>query len=104
MPNKDREKQLAIQRAWYKRHKEQEVARVKARKQEIRRWFTELKATLRCAKCGESDPACLEFHHKNPAQKKIMPSELRRGYGKRTVEEELAKCIPLCVNCHRKEH
>ena len=59
-----------------------------------------------CYLCGESDIACLDFHHierKNGNRKREIPYLARYG----TVEEveaEMDKCHLVCANCHRKEH
>ena len=55
-------------------------------------------------KCGESHPACLDFHHIDPTTKKFSIS---RGWRTKPWEvflEELSKCEPMCSNCHRKLH
>jgi hypothetical protein len=57
-------------RACYARHKDhltgEALARRNAnrdrRQREIAAWFAELKTTLACRRCGESHPACLQFH------------------------------------------
>jgi hypothetical protein len=75
------------------------------RKKALKRWLSEYKSTLQCIKCGENHPACLEFHHRNPKEKKF---EVTRAVNcllsKERVLEEIAKCDVLCVNCHRKLH
>lgn len=56
-----------------------------------------------CAFCGETDPVVLDFHHRNPAEKK----ENVKSMSDRTdakVRAEIAKCVVLCANCHRKLH
>ena len=67
------------------------------------RWFDEYKTTCKCKICGESDPACLEFHHKDPLTKNKMITNYR-FYKKERVIKELQKCICLCSNCHKKFH
>lgn len=69
-----------------------------------REWWTEYKKNnVRCSQCGESHPAVIDFHHINPEEKDRNPSGWMRMHGKKLFEE-LAKCIPLCSNCHRKLH
>jgi hypothetical protein len=57
-----------------------------------------------CKSCGyNKDITALEFHHKNPTEKEILPAKLYYkpwDYAK----QELDKCIVLCCNCHREEH
>ena len=66
-------------------------------------WFKEYKSTLKCIRCGESNPLCLEFHHKDPTQKDRAISTMTR-LSPEKVKEEIAKCDVLCANCHRKLH
>jgi hypothetical protein len=55
-----------------------------------------------CVRCGYN--ACIDAidaHHPDPNSKSHSPSEIRTiGEMKR----ELAKCIPLCKNCHTELH
>ncbi len=54
-----------------------------------------------CLVCGEQEPVALDFHHSDPSTKK---GEVRRMNSLRLVEEEAAKCVIICANCHRKFH
>lgn len=64
-----------------------------------------LKALAGCSKCGETDPDCLDFHHKNPEDKIDTISTLVRSQRtKDAIFEEIKKCDILCANCHRKLH
>jgi len=57
-----------------------------------------------CVNCGESDPVCLDFHHRDPKTKRFG---IGRGGCARSIfllKEEIAKCLVLCANCHRKHH
>ena len=56
-----------------------------------------------CIICGESEKACIDFHHVDPSTKSFSISG--NGYvAKQAVLEELKKCVCLCANCHRKVH
>jgi hypothetical protein len=58
-----------------------------------------------CAICDEKTLCCLVAHHLNPTEKESSVS--RMVWNHRPVEEviaELAKCICICENCHRKLH
>jgi hypothetical protein len=67
------------------------------------RWFDSYKNTCSCIICSENDPVCLDFHHIDPSNKnKIIRNY--RFYDKERVMTELAKCICLCSNCHKKFH
>lgn len=67
-----------------------------------RRWFIDFLAGSKC-RCGESDPRCLEFHHVGKKRYKISYL-LTSGHSLAYLQEEIAKCVVLCTNCHRKEH
>ena len=56
-----------------------------------------------CAKCGENDPSCLDFHHRDPDTKEGDIGKIRR-YSMKRLLAEIAKCDVLCANCHRKHH
>jgi len=71
------------------------------------------KASKGCSECGEGNPLCLDLHHvvddKNPRLKtRFNPktgSTWSPGWGNMGYErivEEVAKCIVICSNCHRK--
>lgn len=49
--------------------------------------------------------ACLEFHHKDPSKKEVTLSRaVNNGWSIERMEKEIAKCVVLCANCHRKLH
>jgi hypothetical protein len=68
-------------------------------------WFREYKSALRCMVCGESHPATLDFHHRDPSTKVF---DIGRGVSQcfpvARMLDEIAKCDVLCANCHRKLH
>lgn len=79
--------------------------RLRERQQRGRQWLTDYKAARGCKQCGESDPDCLDFHHFDPSQKEVQPATMWwRQWSVKRMEVELAKCIVLCSNCHRKLH
>lgn len=65
--------------------------------------FIELRALMSCARCGLTDPECLDFHHRDPGEKDFAISE-RGGVSFEELLDEMLKCDVLCANCHRKEH
>lgn len=88
---------------WYEKNKALQVARVRARQEELRVWLEEYKATLACSRCPENDPVCLDFHHCDPSLKEVnIANAIHSGWSKARIEAEIAKCEVLCANCHRK--
>ncbi len=70
-----------------------------------REWYFKLKRGKSCVACGESHPACLDFHHINPKLKTgiIRMLSLYSNDNDRVIKE-IKNCILLCANCHRKQH
>ena len=64
-------------------------------------WFYTLKTP--CIVCGESEPVAIDFHHTGEDDK-FGDATWMRGQNKQTIMEEVAKCVCLCANCHRKVH
>lgn len=59
----------------------------------------------KCESCGESRPATLCFHHRDPSQKKFQLDG--RTFANRKwelVKDEVEKCDLLCQNCHHTLH
>ena len=73
------------------------------RRRENRDWLRELKEGLECEVCGESHRACLDFHHRDPAAKLFCLAQTTCRSRKQIIDE-IAKCVVLCANCHRKLH
>lgn len=56
-----------------------------------------------CVKCGEKRLRCITFHHVNPAEKEFTLRQNRKSSLK-VIEQEIAKCVCLCLNCHNEFH
>lgn len=55
-----------------------------------------------CIKCGYNKCIfALDFHHKDPTQKKFNISKYRKN-SFQSLKSELDKCDLLCSNCHRE--
>ena len=108
MPYKDPEKRRQYQREymrrWYQENKAKHIGYVRNRDGKIQEWFREYKKTLACEVCGESHPACLDFHRRDPGEKRFSVSTRRDRPSMAGLLKEITKCRVLCANCHRKEH
>lgn len=106
MSYKDREVQRQYQKEWFQRNKEKKAEIQRKQRAELRRWFEEeILPKVSCQQCGENHPACMDFHHRNPAEKdKSVSYMLKKKFSKQRTLNEMAKCDVLCSNCHRKYH
>lgn len=70
----------------------------------LAKWIHEYKLTQKC-KCGESHPACLQFHHTDKSKKDFeIAVAARMGYSIERIIQEIKKCEVICANCHFKFH
>jgi aromatic ring-opening dioxygenase LigB subunit len=89
----------------YENNKEKIKSQVNKRKYGYRDWFKNLKSTLSCVVCGESESCCLDFHHTDPTKKEKAVSQMTSlGLSKENILKEIDKCVVVCSNCHRKIH
>lgn len=105
MPIADRDAFNAAWRRWYAKNAARKIAWQARRRRELQRWMLALKSTLVCARCGESSPVCLQFHHRDPRTKSFEVSAMvRDGRSQAAIEAEIEKCEVLCANCHLIHH
>lgn len=99
-------KELTADQRWHYRHTDHNTQRTLDRRARLRAWVYNSKRDADgCDRCEETDPACLDFHHRNPDEKFMAIGEMvSYGYGKDELQAEMAKCDLLCANCHRIEH
>ncbi len=76
-PDKRREYQRIYMQSWYQKNKATHISYVRNRDLKIQLWFREYKSSLSCENCGEDHPACLDFHHIDPREKKFSVSTRR---------------------------
>lgn len=106
MPYKDIEKKRECQRRWYSNPENQakHLANMRLRQKKAVLYVRRIKEQTPCS-CGESHVACLDFHHRDPSQKKGNVMILAAsGASIRSLDAEIDKCDVLCANCHRKLH
>ena len=108
MPHKEIKARKEYHKKYNKEHyiknKTERLKKIRERKSLIKKWYVDYKSNLFCENCGESDIRCLDFHHKNPKQKKFSLSRgIEFGYSIINLLKEIDKCKVLCANCHRKE-
>lgn len=95
--------QYELRKNYLKQYRKANYSALKIRVAEIRNLL--LAKRDKCVNCGETHPACLDFHHRNPKEKKFQLTASQMGNRSwKTIEAEIAKCEVLCSNCHRKLH
>lgn len=98
-----KQQRIVSNKKYYNTNRKKQYLRVQNRKKELLEWYAELKKTLKCANCPENDPRCLDFHHINTKEKDATICYMvYNGYSKNRILKEMAKCIVICSNCHRK--
>lgn len=96
---------LTADQRWHYRNGGWNAERTLRRRARLRSRVNDIKRERGCARCGEDDPACLDFHHTDPNDKRMSICEMvTYGYGMDELESEMDGCAVLCANCHRKEH
>ena len=115
MPLKDPEKRRAYHREYMRKRyaededfRKQHRARTFKNDQRYKKQNIDLINKFRsngCSLCDESEPCCLSAHHLDPDKKEFsLGIAVRTKKSPNRVRRELAKCICLCENCHRKVH
>lgn len=109
MPYLSKKDQANYGKKWYQDNKQQHSENVrkntKRRRQELSLYVFNYKLAHPCLKCKETDPCCLQFHHKEAKEKDLEISiAIRNGWSNERLQKEIDKCIILCANCHAKEH
>ncbi len=99
--NNNREKVKEYQNQYSDLHKEERKKYYKQLSHDKRDILNCLKYP--CVKCGEERPWVIAFHHINPSTKDFTISNKFKG-SVNLVEEEIKKCVCLCMNCHAEFH
>ena len=109
MPHTNRATRLAYAKRWKAANRERYLRGVKKAnakaKAGLQAYLIRVKAESACIECGEDHPACLDFHHRDPATKFFPVSNApTRKVSIARLQKEIDKCDILCSNCHRKLH
>lgn len=70
-------------------------------KTSVRQYVYDTLKNSECIECGETRIACLEFDHRDRADKTLSISKaVTQGWSIKRLEEEIKKCDIRCSNCH----
>jgi len=101
MPAKN-PKEYAIKH--YQENKSKYAESSKSARLAKKNWYSQLMEDKFCQDCGETDTIVLEWHHIDPSKKDMSIADMLTRRGKKTILEEIEKCVCLCANCHRRLH
>ena len=84
-----------------KTHKKECALKQKRVMLKRRAYLGAIKMERGCCDCGyKGHPAALHFDH----IKGVKEMDLSKAYSKKLIEQELAKCVVRCANCHAIRH
>ena len=98
----NRERIRAAARERYQRNREQILRETKEVADRNRDFRKAILAQFPCLLCGESDPDMIDWHHVYEEDKLFNIAHTSRKHDE--WWDEVLKCIPVCVSCHRKIH
>lgn len=94
-------------REYYKKNAPRMRAQISARRRprlaEHREYVRLYKAARGCNACGEREPVVLDLHH-HQQDKEFTVAAMLGHVSMKRLAAEMAKCIVLCSNCHRRLH
>ena len=89
----------------YNNNKDYYKNKAKNRVLPSKKWLAEYKAKQVCFLCGFDHQAAIVFHHIDGNKKEAEIYKLASaGRDIEYIKKEIAKCIPLCSNCHLLLH
>lgn len=98
-------------RICYRQNPEPYKRRARLFNQERSRWrmaeADRIRSEMGCLLCGERTVAVLDFHHlvgNSKGRQGGVPVTRAAGNSDAQFRAELARCVVLCANCHRKLH
>ena len=92
-----------MREVWYPKNRQKHMKFVANIQNDVRVWYHQLKRQTGCKNCPETDPRCLDYHHRNRKTKKFnISTGVGHGLSKKRILSEMKKCDLLCANCHRK--
>jgi len=91
---------------YYKKNREQRKLEIRQAQKDRMIWIQSLKLKTGCQKCGYNKCAtALQYHHLNSSDKKGNISRwAAQARAKKSILNEIAKCICVCSNCHAELH
>jgi len=109
-PEERKAKEKAYRRKYYLEHRKNWISYSRTSREKRAKWYQDYKRNLKCSMCGKSFPdypEVIDLHHEGDraeSQDQRISELVTSNAPLPRVKAELAKCIPLCANCHRRLH
>lgn len=94
--------EAAKMRKWRAANEEKNRQQYTDNRKRKKEWLDSQKVA--CKICGDTRTPCLDFHHRNPEDKKVNLSLAYAHWSIKRLEVEVAKCDIICASCHRLLH
>ena len=105
LQNNCRQCSNVVSQRHYDVNKSSYFKRRKKSRKDKRSFINEIKKSAKCKLCSEDETCCLDFHHRDPKEKDFeLGIAANLGRSKERILKEIAKCVVVCANCHRKIH
>jgi len=89
---------------YYKKNKQSYLNRNKIRRTYVKKLIIIYLLEHPCCDCGEKDPACLDFDHRERSKKEGLITRMATdGIKWDRIKKEIEKCDVRCASCHRKK-
>jgi hypothetical protein len=98
--------ELSQDQRWHYKHREVSAEKSRHWRVHLRQWVRAYKrASDGCVRCGDSEPAHLDFHHPEGVEKVSDVNKMvLMGRAKDDIRAEMGRCDLLCANCHWRTH
>ena len=84
-------------------HKEKKRKGITTRRKENQIKVLRIQKNTGCIDCGETDPVVLDFDHTTGNKTSGICRMINNHAPWERIEQEIAKCVVRCANCHRRK-
>ena len=104
------EQYKSYRRQYFQDHHARMISQSLANARKRQKWFQDYKRNMKCSMCGKSFPdypGIIEFHHEGEGKESgdhLISRLITNKAPMARLQTEVAKCTPLCANCHRRVH
>ena|SRR5579872_3385032 len=85
------------------RYSEHRRRNARKKRRQNRERMLQILSRSACVDCGETDPLVLEFDHVRGEKVQNVGDLINSLVSWERIEDEIAKCVVRCANCHRRK-